>query len=68
MATRDTASLDPDECLRQLRQYISVMRHCAEEGEPLDADDAVLVAEKFEALDGWLKSGGFLPKDWTKVS
>lgn len=68
VVAKATGTLDPDEALRQLRQYIAVMGRCAEEGEPLDPDDAALVAEKFEALDLWLKNGGFLPKDWTKIS
>lgn len=29
-------------------------------------DDVNTAVEKFNALDGWLKNGGFPPKDWKK--
>lgn len=29
-----------------------------------DEGDAGRLAELFEAIDEWLKSGGFLPKSW----
>lgn len=30
------------------------------------AENALMMADAWEALDGWLKSGGFKPKAWNK--
>ena len=42
--------MDPDECLRRIRELL---------------DDSEL-AERVRHLDTWLTSGGFLPDDWRK--
>lgn len=33
---------------------------------PPKADDVLRLAELVQALDEWIKGGGFLPKDWQK--
>ncbi|QAY12008.1 hypothetical protein SEA_RAHEL_57 [Mycobacterium phage Rahel] len=45
--------MDPNETLGDLRDCI--------EGQRWDE-----AAEHFEALDGWLTHGGFLPTDWVR--
>ncbi len=70
--------MDPDENLRKQREAAAEIIELiddadAENGGDLDADaeDRILslaedLAEHVQALDGWLKSFGFLPKDWTR--
>lgn len=43
--------MDPNATLAQIRECI-------------DEADGPRAIELFEALDGWLSSGGFLPTDW----
>jgi len=31
----------------------------------VDEDDAVALAESVQALDGWIRGGGFLPDAWS---
>lgn len=45
--------MDPDVTLAQIRELDA-------EG---NSDEAMFL---FHALDDWLKSGGFLPKDWER--
>jgi hypothetical protein len=62
--------MDPEEALRLMRELAKGILSNEEEnhtlGSPLMPDQAIEMAEQFEALDVWLKSGGFLPKDWSK--
>lgn len=58
--------MDPNETLRQLRELILTNGDC---GGPDDMDCPNLpimgeILELFQALDEWLKKGGFLPKEW----
>lgn len=46
--------MDPNVTLNEMREL------CKSLGD----DNYSILVEKFEALDGWLCSGGFLPKDW----
>jgi hypothetical protein len=46
--------MDPNVTLAQLREK----RH----GNFIESE----TRELFDALDGWLKSGGFLPDDWQR--
>jgi len=56
--------MDPDEALKNARLALVQLR-CAEEGRvAIEAGD--MLADAFEALDGWLSNGGFPPKDWRK--
>ena len=57
--------MDPDETLRLLRLTIKQMR--VDENPYIKAAHAEEVAEYFEALDGWLAGGGFLPSDWLTI-
>lgn len=51
--------MDPDAALKVLRGMVSRFQN----------DDAWIdndFIEHFDALDKWITSGGFLPKDWAK--
>lgn len=52
--------MDPDAALINLRAAINAA--LIEQSPDHDSVDAI--AEHFEALDGWLSRGGFLPSDW----
>lgn len=53
--------MDPNEALKLARAAVQDYR----DNHPAnDAADAL--AEAFEALDGWLSKGGFLPAAWAK--
>ena len=52
--------MDPNKTLADLREYIAASKEC-DDGEILDK-----IAELFEALDDWLRNGGFLPEDWKR--
>ena len=52
--------MDPDEALNELRVLTARVR--AE--QRLSQEDVERGAELFEALDGFLSSGGFLPVGW----
>lgn len=59
--------MDPDEVLRLLREDVEKLKASLRTGDSTryvigEAADGFIV--KFEALDGWIKNGGFLPKDW----
>ena len=68
--------MDPDQALLDIRLVCErVMRFIDdptyEPGEDVDLDDsfkdaANVLAEKFNGLDNWLKTGGFLPKAWSE--
>jgi hypothetical protein len=45
--------MDPTACLEELRSAVQ-------------AGDLKTAAELFEALDGWLSRGGFLPAQWDR--
>ena len=54
--------MDPDEALRQIRAEIKgylVRPHGLEDSERLSR-----LVELVKGLDGWIDSGGFLPKAW----
>lgn len=54
--------MDPNEALRVLRLTIKQMR--VDEHPDIRRAHAEEIAEHFEALDGWLSTGGFAPQDW----
>jgi hypothetical protein len=58
--------MDPNEALRNARKALETYRAAQDvddnTGEQLDAADEL--ADAFEALNGWLSSGGFLPAAW----
>lgn len=51
--------MDPDVILVEMRELSAAI--LASGGEWSMADD---LAQRFEALDGWLTARGFLPADW----
>jgi hypothetical protein len=57
--------MDPNEALRLVRKAFTNMEQAGEDNDPsrfvMHAEDA---REAFDALDGWLSRGGFLPRDW----
>jgi hypothetical protein len=60
--------MDPDEALKQIREVVSKIRN-DETARTLDAyAELETITDAFEALDDWLSSGGFLPKDWAYSS
>jgi hypothetical protein len=52
--------MDPDETLNELRVLVARVRA----GSRLSQGDVERGADLFEALDGFLASGGFLPVGW----
>jgi hypothetical protein len=59
--------MDPNACLKEIRQIIANAREMEEDGE--DGDllyDQDRFLDLVEALDSWISKGGFLPKDWKK--
>jgi hypothetical protein len=68
--------MDPDQILLDMRILSERIKRIVHEmkyepGEDVDIDDsfreaADLLADKVQALDGWLKTGGFAPKSWTQ--
>lgn len=63
--------MDPNEALAELRRLMREVRGAIME-LPVDADalteriatDAAALADQAEALDVWLRGGGFLPTAW----
>lgn len=57
--------MDPDEALRNLRAALYVLDRIlpSRDEHPMApyVDDAL---KAFEALDEWMRRGGYIPKDW----
>jgi hypothetical protein len=56
---RRASSVDPDEALKKARE---AAKWIVEGG--LTTERAEALAEAFDALDGWLSKGGFVPVAW----
>lgn len=56
--------MDPDANLKEQREIAKAMLD--PESEYVDSGDALRLAELQTALDEWLMSGGFLPRDWRR--
>ena len=57
--------MDPEEAYRQLCEAMEALAN--NEGDSVALSiDAQKAAEHWEALDGWLSRGGFLPGPWRK--
>lgn len=56
--------MDPDECLRELREQLAVWRETTSMTERIVATEKI--AELFEALDDWMSKDGFLPIQWQR--
>jgi hypothetical protein len=53
--------MDPNACIEQILLALKDVQY----GNETEQDISVYtVCELFEALDGWLSSGGFLPDRW----
>jgi len=55
--------MDPNQVLADLMELTA---RVDSETEPLTSDDAEQMAEKFIALNDWMRKGGFLPTAWAK--
>ena len=56
--------MDPNATLHYMRQLSEAIQAAVDSGEPIDDGDATGLADMVQAMDGWLSSGGFLPKGW----
>lgn len=58
--------MDPDAALRVARERARELLERGADASSLDvANAADELAEAFDALDGWLSRGGFLPDAWS---
>lgn len=55
--------MDPNEALRVIREHY---KHVTVDGMLLNWHQADTMCEALEALDDWIKGGGFLPDDWSQ--
>lgn len=55
--------MDPNATLDEMRRIVA-----HQDGDNEEEGDAARMAELFEALDGWITNGGFLPADWRRAS
>ena len=61
--------MDPDEALKNARAALLSLRAGESDSEaPCNSPSCDDLADAFEALDGWLSKGGFLPCDWAEQS
>lgn len=60
--------MDPNECLREIRELKMRLLAQDDNEEPHDPIDVARLLELVEALDGWITAGGFLPEAWKKGS
>jgi len=59
--------MDPEKALEELRELAKQIIAVEEGTHSFEIpEDAVEMAEKFQELDEWIMSGGFLPKDWRR--
>jgi hypothetical protein len=57
--------MDPNAGLAHAREAASNVLDDMDHERQTNPDDVQRLAESFQALDGWLSKGGFLPTDWT---
>jgi hypothetical protein len=62
MDPKHLITMDPNEILRRLRLLLAQHRMGLSDQHPNNDLDQIEVL--FSSLDGWLLSGGFLPKEW----
>jgi len=58
--------MDPEQALRDARAALAMIRSETTDTQGI-AEATDELADAFEALDGWLSKGGFLPIAWSKV-
>lgn len=56
--------MDPNANLESQRRLVHKLLNPSCDGDTLDEDDVLYLAELVESLDEWLCNGGFLPEDW----
>lgn len=56
--------MDPNANLAEQLRLARGIQACADDGAPIDVDDATRLAELVLALDEWLRNGGFRPAAW----
>ena len=59
--------MDPEQALKNARKAVRDWHHA--DGDDADrlTDIGAQLVDAFQALDGWLSAGGFLPIAWSKV-
>jgi hypothetical protein len=55
--------MDPDQALKNARAALASVRN----DEDDQSDFAMDLADAFDALDGWLSKGGYLPQPWSEA-
>jgi hypothetical protein len=58
--------MDIDEALRIMRDRVIAAHQQIDADGSVDNYTAARMAEVFDAIDGWLSRGGFLPTDWQR--
>lgn len=58
--------MDPDKCLEDIRESISLFRDKKERGDPWEFTTPIAeeIVDMVQDLDEWLTKGGFIPQDW----
>lgn len=58
--------MDPNANLKEMLELAASIQEAYEDedGNGIDQDDANRLAELVEALNGWIRNGGFLPSAW----
>lgn len=59
--------MDPNANLREQLELVASLRESYEAEQGLDEVDVMRLVDLVEALDGWLRKGGFLPRHWEPV-
>lgn len=57
--------MDPNETLKRMRELAEKIIKSNNAEESAQMGDRL--ADHFQALDSWLFTGGFLPKDWERI-
>jgi hypothetical protein len=60
--------MDPNEALREIRSLVEHYQGSDHMAPPRDPEvDVTRLTELFDALDTWLSTGGFPPRDWERT-
>ena len=57
--------MDPDQTLKEAREALANIRGKAGVPPAVVGAQVEQLIDAFEALDGWLSKGGFLPSEWS---
>ena len=58
--------MDPNELLKEMLSIAKRIQDASDRGSFAGVESAERLAECVQALDTWIKCGGFLPKQWRK--